>query len=74
MSFDGRAGAIVLAGGRSARFGTDKLEARIGGRSILDLAIAAVQAVATDVVVCASPDGTPNVPPFVGQVIDRSVR
>ena len=61
----GRTGAIVLAGGRSARFGTDKLEARIGDRSLLDLAITAVQAVVTDVVVCTSPDGTPDVPTSV---------
>ena len=56
-----RIGGIVLAGGRSSRFGSDKLEARIDGRSLLDLAVAAVQEVATEVVVCASPEGTPVV-------------
>lgn len=43
--------AIVLAGGRSSRFGGDKLAAEIGGRSLLDLAIDGARAVADDVVV-----------------------
>ena len=38
---------IVLAGGRSSRFGSDKLRAEIAGRSLLELAIDAVAAVAT---------------------------
>jgi molybdopterin-guanine dinucleotide biosynthesis protein A len=33
---------IVLAGGRSSRFGSDKLAAELGGRSLLALAVAAV--------------------------------
>lgn len=51
----GRVGAIVLAGGRSSRFGRDKLAAPVDGRPLLDHAIRAVQAVATDVVVVVSP-------------------
>lgn len=62
MRDGGRVGAIVLAGGRSSRFGSDKLEARIDGRSLLDHAVAAVQMVATDVVVCVRPGAQPTVP------------
>jgi molybdopterin-guanine dinucleotide biosynthesis protein A len=51
---------IVLAGGRSSRFGSDKLVAEIDGRSLLDRAISAVALVATDVlVVCAPGDDRP---------------
>ena len=55
-----RVGAIVLAGGRSSRFGRDKLAATIGGRPMLDLAIDAVRVVATDIVVVIAPDGSPR--------------
>ncbi len=58
----GRVGAIVLAGGRSARFGRDKLTEPIDGRPLLDHAISAVQAVATDVVVVTAPGVEPMVP------------
>lgn len=57
-----RTGAIVLAGGRSSRFGRDKLAAAIGGRPLLDHAIEAVQAVATDVVVVLAPGTTRALP------------
>ena len=59
-----RTGAIVLAGGRSRRFGRDKLAEPVDGRPLLDRAIAAVLAVvdARDVVVVAGPDSTPTVP------------
>jgi molybdopterin-guanine dinucleotide biosynthesis protein A len=43
--------AIVLAGGRSTRFGSDKLGAIVGGRSLLELTLDAVAVVAADVVV-----------------------
>jgi len=43
--------AIVLAGGRAARFGGDKLAAVVGARTVLDLAIAAVASVAGEVIV-----------------------
>ncbi len=46
---------IVLAGGRSSRFGSDKLSAEIDGRTLLELAVAAVAAVATEVVVVLAP-------------------
>ena len=54
-----RVGAIVLAGGRSSRFGRDKLAESIDGRPMLDHAIEAVRSVATDVVVVAAPGGSP---------------
>ena len=61
--------AVVLAGGRSSRFGSDKLAARIGGRTLLDLAIAGVAAVASEIVVVIAPndDRSPA-------AIDRPVR
>lgn len=46
---------IVLAGGRSERFGSDKLEAVIDGQTLLGRATAAVAAVADEVVVVAPP-------------------
>jgi molybdenum cofactor guanylyltransferase len=66
-----RVGAIVLAGGRSSRFGRDKLAEPIGGRPMLERAIAAVSTVATDVVVVAAPDGAPTVPSGVTVARDR---
>jgi molybdopterin-guanine dinucleotide biosynthesis protein A len=50
---------VVLAGGRSARFGRNKLGEKIDGRSMLDHAIAAVQLVAGTVLVVAPPDSVP---------------
>jgi molybdopterin-guanine dinucleotide biosynthesis protein A len=59
-----RSGAIVLAGGRSSRFGTDKLARQLDGRPLLDHAIDAVRAVEpeVEVVVVTRPDGRPEVP------------
>ena len=51
--------AIVLGGGRSSRFGSDKLRAVLDGRPLLDHAIAGVSAVASDVVVVVGRD-TPD--------------
>lgn len=48
---------IVLAGGRSARFGADKLGIPLDGRSILLRAVEAVGSVCDEVVVVAAPDG-----------------
>jgi molybdenum cofactor guanylyltransferase len=59
MSEAARVGAVVLAGGRSSRFGRDKLAEPIDGRPMLDHAIDAVRAVATDVVVVVS-SGSPS--------------
>jgi len=54
-----RVTGIVLAGGRSARFGRDKLAEPIDGQSMLDRAIAAVGQVAGVVLVVAPPDSVP---------------
>ncbi|MGK2851353.1 MAG: molybdenum cofactor guanylyltransferase [Candidatus Limnocylindrales bacterium] len=58
----GRIGGIVLAGGRSSRFGRDKLSEPIDGRPLLDLAVEAVLAVASDVVVVIAPGARRVVP------------
>jgi len=47
--------AIVLAGGRSRRFGSDKLAAQIDGRPLLDLAIEGVATVSDEVIVVLAP-------------------
>ncbi len=47
--------AVVLAGGRSSRFGSDKLAFEIDGRTMLDLAVAAVGAVTSRVVLVLAP-------------------
>jgi molybdenum cofactor guanylyltransferase len=51
--------AIVLAGGRSSRFGGDKLAAELEGASLLSKVIAAVEPIADIVIVAgpALPDG-----------------
>ena len=52
--------AIVLAGGRSARFGGPKLEATIDGLTVLDRALLAVDQVATSIIVAGpAPVGLP---------------
>jgi molybdopterin-guanine dinucleotide biosynthesis protein A len=48
--------AVVLAGGRSSRFGRDKLAEPIDGRTLLAHAVEAVAAVAEEIVVVLSPD------------------
>ena len=52
---------IVLAGGRSRRFGSDKLAARVGDGTLLDRSFAALASVATDRVVVVAP-GDDRVP------------
>src|SRR5206468_1023951 len=46
---------IVLAGGRSRRFGADKLAARVGAGTLLDRSVAALASVADEVVVVVAP-------------------
>jgi molybdopterin-guanine dinucleotide biosynthesis protein A len=53
---------IVLAGGRSKRFGSDKLALEVDGRPLLHLAIAAVAAVAGRLIVVAAPGVEPPIP------------
>ena len=51
---DGAAAVIVVAGGRSSRFGADKLQHRIGGRTLLERTVDAAGASAPVVVVGAA--------------------
>jgi molybdopterin-guanine dinucleotide biosynthesis protein A len=46
---------IVLAGGASSRFGSDKLNATLDGQTLLERAVAAVAAVSSEVVVVVAP-------------------
>jgi len=50
------ASAIVLAGGRSSRFGRDKLAELVDGRPLVAHAVEAVRAVAGDVLLVLGPD------------------
>ena len=67
-----RVSAIVLAGGRSSRFGRDKLAEPVGGRTLLQHAIDAVRPVATEIVVVAAPDRAPVVDGDIRLVHDPS--
>ena len=62
--------AIVLAGGRSSRFGRDKLAEPIEGRPLLEHAIGAVREVTRDVLVVVAPGSDQSVPPGVRLVHD----
>jgi molybdenum cofactor guanylyltransferase len=57
-----RVGAVVLAGGRSSRFGSDKLAADFDGRPLLRHAIDGVRAIAGVVVVVVAPGAAPPLP------------
>jgi molybdopterin-guanine dinucleotide biosynthesis protein A len=50
--------AIVLAGGRSTRFGSDKLAADAGGITVLHRAIAAVAEIAGEVIAAGAASGS----------------
>jgi molybdenum cofactor guanylyltransferase len=60
MADDRFASGIVLAGGRSSRFPTDKLLVPVGGVPLLDRAIAAVSEVASEVLLVGRPGGPPT--------------
>jgi molybdopterin-guanine dinucleotide biosynthesis protein A len=49
-------GAIVLAGGRSSRFGRDKLAEPLAGRSLLERSIDGVRPLVAEIVVVAATD------------------
>lgn len=66
-----RIAGIVLAGGRSSRFGSAKLDAQLDGRSLLDHAIEGVAAVVTETLVVLGPDApAPELPRGVRIVRD----
>lgn len=71
MNRRARVTAVVLAGGRASRFGGGKLAATVDGMALLDRAIAAVAAVAGDVLV-AGPAG-PSRDPLPGTSIRNVV-
>ena len=54
--------AIVLAGGRSSRFGRDKLVEPFGGQTLLERAIAGVGPLAAETIVVVAPDESRAVP------------
>ena len=56
-----RVSAIVLAGGRASRFGSDKLVEEVNGESLLDLAISGVRQVADEVIVVGRAATDPEV-------------
>lgn len=64
-------GGLLLAGGRSVRFGSDKAHAIVDGTTLLDRAVACLREVCDGPVLVASGDGTSR--PGVGdeQVADR---
>jgi molybdopterin-guanine dinucleotide biosynthesis protein A len=66
----GRTAAIVLAGGRSSRFGRDKLSEQIGAGSMLEAATGAVAALSTDTVVVTEPDSARLLPAGARRVAD----
>ncbi|MET0908999.1 MAG: molybdenum cofactor guanylyltransferase, partial [Ilumatobacteraceae bacterium] len=65
-----RVTVVILAGGRSSRFGRDKLAEPIDGRPLLHHVIDAVRPIAVEIVVVAAPGATPPVPAGVRVVHD----
>jgi molybdenum cofactor guanylyltransferase len=65
-----RVSVVILAGGRSSRFGRDKLAEPIDGRPLLQRAIDAARPIATEIVVVAQPQSAPPVPDDVRVVHD----
>jgi molybdenum cofactor guanylyltransferase len=61
---------IVLAGGRSTRFGADKLAAQVEGTSVLDRAIGAVATVAGEVIVVGAAQALPSIPGITCRTVD----
>jgi molybdenum cofactor guanylyltransferase len=56
-----RVAALILAGGRSSRFGRDKLAEPIAGRPMLDHVVERVREVTSDIVVVTAAGTTPKV-------------
>jgi molybdopterin-guanine dinucleotide biosynthesis protein A len=57
-----RVTGLVLAGGRSSRFGRDKLAERVDGRTLLANAVDGVTPASTEILVIAAPDADPPIP------------
>ena len=56
-----RVSAVILAGGRSSRFGRDKLAEPLDGRPLLQHAIDAVRPLVTEILVVTAPGATPSI-------------
>lgn len=67
-----RVSAIVLAGGRSRRFGRDKLVEPIDGRPLLEHAIERVRPLADEIVVVVSPGGSTSITTGIRVVHDAA--
>lgn len=65
-----RLAGIVLAGGRSSRFGSDKLAVALDGTPLLHRAVAALAGVCDELLVVVPPDGRTDLPPGVVAVPD----
>ncbi len=61
--------AIVLAGGRSTRFGSDKASALIDGRSMLQRVVDAVAEACDEVIVVAAVGGAGSLPPYAEPLV-----
>jgi len=61
---------VALAGGRSRRFGRDKLAEPVDGRPLVQHAIDAVRPIATEIIVVAAPDAHADLPEDVRLVHD----
>jgi molybdopterin-guanine dinucleotide biosynthesis protein A len=70
---EARVSGIVLAGGASRRFGTDKLVATVEGRTLLDLAVASVASVSSEVVVVLAPGDERHLPDAGAIPVRRAV-
>lgn len=56
---------IVLAGGRAARFGSDKLVADLDGQPLIHHALSALSMVTQSILVVAAPGRAPSIPPLL---------
>jgi molybdopterin-guanine dinucleotide biosynthesis protein A len=65
-----RVAALVLAGGRSSRFGRDKLAEPLDGRSMLEHVIERLRGVTSEIVVVAATGALPAIPSDVDLVND----
>jgi molybdopterin-guanine dinucleotide biosynthesis protein A len=65
-----RPSAVILAGGRSTRFGRDKLAEPIDGRPLLHHAIDAVRPFAAEILVVCAPSAAPALPDGVTLIHD----
>jgi len=69
----GRVSGIVLAGGASKRYGSDKLEAVLEGRSLLARAVDSVAAISSEVIVVVAPGDERALPDRAGVPVRRVV-